>query len=97
MRVQFEISGFGFEMGFCPISDSPVLSDGFLRYVNALCEEGNLRTSPLPNSQKLKVVMISVVRLLASDRNVPGKPPESAFERPNSGELMLPMIGPGFV
>jgi len=60
-------------------------------------EEGNLRTRPLPNFQKLKVVMISVVRLLASDRNVPGKPPESAFERPNSGELMFPIIGPGFV
>ena len=40
---------------------------------------------------------IVVVRLLASERKVPGKPPDKAFERPNSGELMFPMMGPGLV
>jgi hypothetical protein len=50
-----------------------------------------------PVDQKLNVVIISVVRLLASDRNVPGSPPDNAFERPNKGELIFPIMGPGFV
>ena len=42
LEVQFEISDFGFEVGFRPISRClPPFGSGLIEYIIVLCEEGN--------------------------------------------------------